>query len=281
MRLLVGLVLCSALIVQCHQVSHSPTGSASLVSVEMIPTAAIITESMSEPERLARRDPLAFFEFCLDEYHRNIRDYRVTFTKRELVRNKLTPEQVTKVRFRESPYSVDMLWTQNAGRAGRVLYVEGTRVDKHGNELALVKPAGILGGIGITVWRAIHGRDAEREARRTIDQFGFKNSLGLIIKYCVQAQAEGKLGLAFVGDGSINGRPTYVFERRLPYTGEEERYPDRLLVVHIDKEWLLPTGCFSYADDDGENLLGRYLLTEAEFNLGFEDADFNAKNIKF
>lgn len=281
MRLLIGLVLCSALAVQCHQVSHSPAVGASLINVEIVPTAAIITESMTAPERLARRDPLAFFEFCLEEYQRNIRDYRVTFTKRELVRNKLTPEQVTRVRFRESPYSVDMLWTQNAGRAGRVLYIEGARVDKHGNELALIKPAGILGGIGIKVWRAIHGGDAEREARRTIDQFGFKNSLGLIIKYCVKAQAEGKLGLAFVGDGSINGRPTYVFERRLPYTGEEEPYPDRLLVVHIDKEWLLPTGCFSYADDDGENLLGRYLLTEAEFNIGLEDADFDAKTIKF
>ena len=267
--------------VQCHQVSRSSVARTVPVSVELIPTAAIITESMSEPERLARHDALAFFKFCLDEYHRNIRDYNVTFTKQEWVRSKFTPEQVTHVRFRESPYSVDMLWTQNPGRAGHVLYVEGRRVDAEGNELALCKPAGILGGLGIKVWRAIHGRDAQREARRTIDQFGFRNTLELIVKYSDRAAAEGKLELDFVGDGTINNRPTYVFERRLPYTGEEEPYPDRLLVIHVDKEWLLPTGCFSYADDDGTDLLGRYLLTGAEFNVGYGDIDFDAKSIKF
>lgn len=281
MRVLVGLVLCSAFVVQCHQVSRSPAVSVVPVSVEIVPTAAIITDSMSEPERLARHDTLAFLRFCLDNYERNIHDYRVTFTKQELVGNKLTAEQVTEVRFRESPYSVDMVWKRNAARAGRVLYVEGARVDKKGNELAYIKPSGILGGIGIKVWRAIHGRDAELEARRTIDQFGFKNSLGLIIKYSELAKVEGKLDLEYVGDGMIDGRPTYVIERRLPYTGEEQPYPDRLLIVHIDKEWFLPTGCFSYSDDDGEDLLGRYLLTGVEFNIGYEDADFDVETIKF
>ena len=280
-RIAVGLLLCSACLAQCHQVSRAPSVAHVSVSVELIPTAAIITESMCAPERLARRDALAFFRFCLKEYQRNIRDYSVTFTKQELVRNKLTAEQVTTVRFREAPHSVDMLWTQNPGRAGRVLYVAGRRVDEEGNELALCKPAGILGGIGIKVWRAIHGGDAQREARRTIDQFGFKSTLELIIKYSEQAAAEGMLDLVFVGDGSIDGRPTYVFERRLPYTGEDEPYPDRLLVAHVDKEWLLPTGCFSYSDDVGADLLGRYLLTDADFNIGYQDTDFDAKNIKF
>ena len=281
MRIAAGLVLCSTFVVQCQQVSRLPAVGTVPVSVEVVPTAAVITESLSGPEHLARKDPLAFFGFCREEYGRNVRDYSVTFTKQELVRSKLTAEQVTKVRFRDCPYSVDMLWTQNAGRAGRVLYVEGARADKQGNELALIKPSGILGGIGIKVWRDIHGRDAEREARRTVDQFGFRNSLDLIIKYSEKAAAEGELELKFVGDGTIDGRPTYVFERRLPYTGDEELYPDRLLVVHIDKEWLLPTGCFSYADDDGEELLGKYLLTKADFNVGYKDADFDAKAIKF
>ena len=281
MRIAIGLVLCSSFAVQCRQDSRLPAVGTVPVSVEIVPAAAVITGSLSGPERLARKDPLAFFRFCLEEYQRNVRDYNVTFTKQELVRSKLTAEQVTEVRFRDRPYSVDMTWTRNAGRAGRVLYVEGRRVDKEGNELALCKPAGILGGIGIKVWRNIHGRDAEREARRTIDQFGFENTLDLIIKYSEKAAAEGELELQFVGDGTIDSRPTYVFERRLPYTGEEKPYPDRLLVIHVDKEWLLPTGCFSYADDGGEQLLGRYLLTNAEFNIGYNDTDFDAKTIRF
>jgi hypothetical protein len=280
-RLAVGLVLCSALAVQCHQVSSRPVLQASTVNVEIVPTAAVITATMNEAERLARRDPLAFFKYCLDSYQRNIRDYRVTFIKQEIVGEKLAPEQVTEVRFKDTPLSVDMVWTQNPGRADRVLYVRGAKVDKAGNEMALVRPAGILGGIGIKVWREIHGPDAQREARRTIDQFGFKHTLELIIKFSEMAAAEGKLELTFIGDGTIDGRPTYVFERRLPYTGQEQPYPDRLLVVHIDKEWLLPTGCFSYADDGAENLLGRYVLTQAQFNVGYSDADFDASTIKF
>ncbi len=281
LRWVVGLVLCSALAVQCHQTMRYPAVKTAPISVEIVPTAAVITESMSEPERLARRDPLTFFKFCLAQYDRNVRDYRVTFTKQEMVGEKLSPEQVTEVRFREAPFSVDMVWMQNPGRADRVLYVKGSRLDKAGRELALVRPAGLLGGIGLKVWREIHGGDAQREARRTVDQFGFKNTLELIIKYSEQAAAEGKLELEFVGNGEIDGRATYVFERRLPYAGEEAVYPDRLLVIHVDKEWLLPTGCFSYADDDGADLLGRYLLTEAEFNVGYGDADFDANTIKF
>ncbi|MCP4589676.1 MAG: DUF1571 domain-containing protein [bacterium] len=277
---LVGLVLCAALVMQCHQVSRS-TALSLPVSVEIVPTAVVITESMSEPERLARDDALAFFKYCAEQYERDVRDYRVTFTKQEVVRGKLSKEQVTDVRFRELPYSVDMTWTQNAARAGRVLYVAGRRVDDDGAELALIKPSGILGGLGIKVWRAIHGREASREARRAIDQFGFRNTLGLILEYSEKAQAEGVLDLEFVGKGSIDGRSTFVFERRLPYNGDETVYPDRLLVVHVDQEWLLPTGCFSYADDDGAELLGRYLLTSAEFNLGYGDADFDAEQINF
>ena len=65
-----------------------------------------------------------------------------------------------------------------------------------------------------------------------------------------------------------------MIERRLPYTGEDGPYPDRLLAVFIDSEWLVPTGCFAYADDAKQDLLGSYVLTDVEFNTGLSDEDF-------
>jgi hypothetical protein len=67
----------------------------------------------------------------------------------------------------------------------------------------------------------------------------------------------------------------------LPYTGDEEVYPDRLLRVFIDKEWLLPTCCISYADDNGSQLLGRYVLVDVRLNPGYTDADFDPEGIGF
>lgn len=281
LRGVVGVLLCAGFAAQCHRVASAPAGDVLPVSVEIVPTAALATASWSDTDRLAHDRPLNFFKYCLEHYRQNVKDYKVTFIKQEMVREKLTAEQVTEVRFRESPYSVDMTWTRNPGRAARVLYVKGLRTDKDGDELALVKPSGFFGGLGVKVWSEIHGRDAKREARRTIDQFGFKNSLELIIEYCEKAQAEGALKLQYVGDGSIDGRPTYVFERRLPYTGEEGPYPDRYLIIHIDKQWLAPTGCFAYADDEGERLLGRYVLTDAQFNVGYTPSDFDPNTIQF
>ncbi len=48
----------------------------------------------------------------------------------------------------------------------------------------------------------------------------------------------------------IGGRPTYVFERWLPYTEPDDPYPDRLLEIHVDRELLLVTACFAYSDDE-------------------------------
>ena len=75
----------------------------------------------------------------------------------------------------------------------------------------------------------------------------------------------------------MRARPTYVFERRLPYTGDHGLYPDRLLVVHLDQECLLPTCCIAYADEAGTKLLGRYVITDVKFNVGLTDSDFARK----
>ena len=125
--------------------------------------------------------------------------------------------------------------------------------------------------------RPIDGPDAKKSARRRIDQFGFANSLRLIVKYCDLSAEHNELDLRYVGDSAVGERPTYVIERRLAYTGDDGVYPDRLLIVHLDKEKLLPMCCISYADDAKTKLLGRYVFTNVKFNVGLTEGDFARK----
>ena len=103
--------------------------------------------------------------------------------------------------------------------------------------------------------------------------------MDLILVYSEKAAKSGELDLRYMGPSNFNGRPTLMFERRLPYTGQERPYPDRLLVFHIDRQWLLPTACFSYADDDSQQLLGKYITTDVTFNSGLSDEDFGPDSL--
>jgi len=226
------------------------------------------------PELSARTDPLAFLRICREHYLATVHDYRCTFTKRERLPDGLSAEQTMRVLFREHPYSVDMRWNKNPGRAVRVLY-QADRWVEDGRQMAHVQPGGILGLLAPRgVKRDIHGPAMTAESRRPIDHFGFKNTLDLIIADCERFQGDAGYDLRYIGTRALCERPCYVFERRLPYTGEGGCYPNRRLVVYIDREWLVPTGTFAYADNAMTELLGSYLLSDVEFNGGLTDADF-------
>jgi hypothetical protein len=172
-----------------------------------------------------------------------------------------------------------MTWTRNPGLASRALYVEGKWWNGDTPQ-AWVRPAGALLKL-VKLKQDIHGSRAESQSRRTIDQFGFRNSLDLIILYAERSKEQGQLSFEYIGHATVGDRPTWVFERRLPFTGDEEVWPDRLLRVFVDKEWFLPTCCISYADDEGTELLGKYVLVDVQLNRGYTDADFDPDQIDF
>jgi hypothetical protein len=251
-----------------------------------VPNKPVIADQVSphgmigDPwEELAQSQPLAFLENALDNYYKSVRCYTATFHKQELIGGQLGEPQVIEVRFREHPFSVGMTWTQNPASADRVLYVAGERTTKDGRELALVRPAGVISLLVPRVTRDIHGPDSAKVSRRTIDEFGFANTLRLILKYSRLADSRGELALQYKGNSRIGGRGTYLFERHLPCDRDNSIYPDRVLLYHIDKEWLLPTACYSFADDDREILLGSYVLTNVSLNRDLADADFTPEAV--
>ncbi len=289
LRAMLGIGLAAGLVMQWGRAYEARQGAsaapARTAAARPQPGQAIAAMTPPAPsgavdlEALAAADPIGFFEMALDRYDRSVRDYTCTFSKQELVGNRLTEEQVIRAMFCEKPFSVRFEWVKNEDKCSRVLYVADRWV-KDNQQMAVVEPGAIARLFVPYVMRPIHGRDAQKSSRRTIDQFGFRNSLSLILKYCKLAREQGVLeAFTCLGKDRVEGRETLVFERRLPYTGEDGFWPDRVLVVHIDRETLLPILCTAYADDARQVLLGRYMMTDVKLNPNLPDSVFTMQGM--
>jgi len=281
-RLAVGTCLLLAFLTQTSYFGpQGPHRSATAKSRGVL-QPAIAFSDVSDPAgpdfaELIRSDPLRFLKMAKRHYLDSVRDYRCTFVKQERIAGRLGEEQRIRVAFRERPFSVLMEWTENAGPARRVLFVRGRWQDDAGRMLAYVEPASPVARLFVrSVLRPIDGPQAKAVSRRTINQFGFGNVLDLITLYAERAVAQGTGSIEYAGEGNIDGRPTWILRRTLPYAGQG-RWPDRVLIVHIDQEMLLPVACYAYADDDQQVLLGKYIFQDVQLNVGLTDADFDPK----
>lgn len=219
-------------------------------------------------EALARRDPVAFFDHCLERYEREIRNYQLVMVKQELLPAGMTAEQKLEVVFQEKPFSVVMNYLENAERAQKILFAS-----EDDSEHVWILPANPLLRV-FTVKRALNSDEVKAGSRKGINQFGFANSLRMFQDVTRRAQAAGDLlQLSYSGQREVNGRPTFLFERRL--NNPDNRYPDTRTYFHVDQEWLIPTSAQS---EDGEgNLLGRYIFTDVKFNLELPKDTFTRK----
>lgn len=253
----------------------------------IVPAEAEVIASVASPapdarpgfDDLIRRDPLAALEQAQIELVSKVRDYTCTFIKQELLDSGLSQEQTIATSFRAEPYSVVMHWLKNPGKAERVIYVKGKWIDAGANkpeerDLAVCQPGAIARVFVKSLKQPIRGSMAREASRRFIDEFGFWQSLNLLTKYSQLAKDRGELTLVFRGESMFDGRPTYVLERRLPYTGENGTYPDRVATIHIDKQWRVPVSVRCYADDAKKQLLGRYEYSNVTFDVGLTDKTF-------
>lgn len=216
-------------------------------------------------EKLVRSDPAAFLELCLRNVENRVNDYRAIFVKTERIDGQMRPAQRIAVRFIRSPFSVHMTWLKNARLVRRALYVAGNRVNDEGEEMAVLEPAGWIVRIFVSeVERPIHGPDAAGASRRSIDEFGFANTLRLSLKYFREVDGA---TMEFIGDAKFAGREVWALRRTLPPGG-----PDLTLDLLVDKVWLMPLSAVARGEDG--ILLGRYEFFDVELNPGYEAEDF-------
>jgi hypothetical protein len=284
-RLLVGLGLAAAFCVQGRSLLSGLTASGRAPGLGATPAVAEPTEPVAPQtsyvdamDKMAHEAPLDLVREAQRRYRDMVVDYTCHFEKQENLFGRMTAVQGANVKFRHQPFSVYMHWIENPDKARRVCFVAG-KWTKGGQPAALCEPEGAIARALVSkILMPINGSDAKAASRRTIDQFGFQNVLDLIVKYSIKAQQSGELKLSHLGDGEVDGRSTFVFERRVPYTGEGGEYPDRVLVFHLDKQTLLPVMCASYADDNRQELLGQYTFTNVQLNVGLTEADFDGLN---
>jgi hypothetical protein len=234
--------------------------------------AASIAPVNTDLAGMAERDPMALVRLGQQRYEQTIHEYRCVLVKQERLDNKLSAVQRVELRFRESPRAVYMLWQSNADGARRALYLPGDRayINDKGEALARVEPNGAIARLFVKdIYLPIHGPDARKASRRAIDEAGFRATFDLLEAYNALAAKRGVLDLRYAGTGVVDGRPTYVIVRDLPYSGPNGVFPDARLVLHLDQEWLLPTAVYSYADHQERELLGSYEFTQIELNPGF------------
>ena len=225
-------------------------------------------------QSLLRDDPLAFLEDCLVHYRKNIRDYHGVFSRQEILSDGLSKRQTMEITFREEPFSVDMRWIENPGRASRVSYVRD-RWRQGGTQFALVHLRGLLAAIipaGVKL--DIHGHEMTSESRRPIDHFGLYNTLKIIIEHGRALCHDPDYEIRYAGSVMLNDLCCYLLQRHLPYDDDNERYPSRLLNLYIDQEWLVPIGCYSYSDEAGRDLISSYCYSNLVFNTGATDRAF-------
>lgn len=231
-----------------------------------------VPEGRTNPSTASTPDPDALLHEAAERYARTIRSYRCTLWRRERIRGKLTPQQAIDVQFRESPRAIVMRWLVNPVQIKRCVYEAGRHRNRKGEECALVEPANVLARLCASkVAVPIHGPRARRSSRYAIDEFGFGAALDRILRVDDIASGRGELDLRVTGTGEIDGRPTWVVERRLPQGFQGRDYPDAKLIVHIDRAWLLPVAVWSYADSAGHTLLGSYRITNVRLNIDFGD----------
>lgn len=252
-----------------------PSGSDVLPVAHMEPVLATPTLPSTIASILAT-DPIQLARIGHERYDRDIRDYTCLFLKQERLKGKLGKVEEIEVRYREDPQSIFMVWKRNKGDVRRSLLIDSPEfVDRKGRRVARVEPDGILIRLIVRdIKIPIHSKRARAASRRTMDNFGFAATFGLLESFNRLAADNGELEFHYDGIGRIDGRPTYRLVRHLPYTGEDGEYPDAMMVLHLDQEWLLPTAVYSYADHQGKELLGSYVFTKVRLNAGLTEEDF-------
>ena len=225
---------------------------------------------------LLERDPMAVVRAGREFYETQVRDYTCTFVKQERIRGRLGKVERIEVRFRKRPFSVFFVWKENANKVRRALYIDRPDyVDSKGRKLARVEPNGAIARLFVRdIKLPLHSKRSREVSRRSLDDFGFGAFFRMLEEYNGAAAEKGVLRFSFVGTGQIDGRPTYVFERYLPYTGEDGPWPDAKMIMHLDQQWLLPVAVYSYADAKGTKLLGSYVFEDVKLNVGLTDRDF-------
>jgi len=219
-------------------------------------------------EQLIKDQPTEFLQMCLDRYDREVHGYSSILVKKERVAGKLKPLEVVDVHFREQPFSVFMNWKQGAGKAQRVLYVEGENNDK-----MKARPAGFLGNLGVFT-RDVDASDVKASGRYLVTQFGIKLGTVRTLNAMLSAKGRNALHVEYKGVFRVpdtGDRLCYKLVRT-PYDPPEDLEGVNELTIYIDTETWLQVGSILKHSDG--SLIAEYFFRNIKLNPTFKANQF-------
>lgn len=231
-------------------------------------------QSPPSPEDLVQQDPRAFLAYCLEHGPGRLGDFRCRFVVNERLKGELTGEQRIAVRYQHEPRAVHMTWEHNDRGARRVLWVKDRHHNDKGVEQVQVQPAGLAGVFVSDVLLPIDDPRLMDASRKPMTEFGPEATLSWVVGVNERAARDGALELRYQGLGAVDGRATYVLIRELPYQAGSTAYPEARMVLHVDRELLVPLSIFSYADPAGRTLLASYQFIDLDPNVRWQPSDF-------
>jgi hypothetical protein len=185
------------------------------------------------------------------------------------VDGKLQPTEVMEVQFREKPHSVYLRWLEGAGKAERVLYVEG---ENNGKLLARPKGALARAVAGDVVEREVESAEARQPGHSPLNKFGIKKSTERILAALKAGKERGGLEAKYLGQVNlkeVGDRPCF----KVRYSSEApiERGATEI-TVYIDKEnWLLAGAVLK--GEDGK-LISESFFGDVRLNPEFKPDQF-------
>jgi outer membrane lipoprotein-sorting protein len=206
----------------------------------------------------------------MESSYARVEDYAAAFLKQERVDGKLLPEETMLLKF-QKPLKVYMKWTKDPHREREALYVEGKDDNK-----VIVHEGGIMGFVTLSL--DPRGSISMKDSRHPITDIGFGHLIKMLRQDIQAAVENGELEIIRMGEELFHNRPSVVVEARSTPRGERNYYASRM-VLHVDKELLLPFGSALY--DDKDQLFERYVYTDVRLNIGFTPMDFSRENAAY
>ena len=152
-----------------------------------------------------------------------------------------------------------------------VLYVQGNYENK-----LIAHRGGILGVITASLDPC--GATAMGGNRHPVTDTGFGFVIEQLRCNLDKALAHGEFHIIRMGNEAFMGRPATVIEARFtPLEGR--KYYASHVVIHVDKELMLPVGNVFY--DEKDRLFEKYSYTDVKLNIGFTEKDFSRHNEKY
>lgn len=204
---------------------------------------------------------------------KELKEYRVLFSKREMVRGQMFASQM-EMKFRAEPLGVYLRFV-NPEHAGReVIYVEGRN-----NGQMLAHETGLKALVG-TVALDPQGEMALAEARYPITRIGMANLAAGVVAQWERESTFGECDVKYYPEAKLGERPVLVIESSHPTPRNQFRFA--MTRLWIDKETKLPVRCqqyeFSPTPGGQPVLVEDYTYTNVESDVRLTEADFDPRN---